>query len=1196
MRKSKHANQVVAQEGLTTKRGRPFGTTKATLVKSHSSNQSRMTSFLSNQDNAMISNQNAKDLVSANSSDDSFIIADNSADINSKIRTVWLTDEPVEEEQSSRTSEGRVIDDFEEELLDDLDEEIIEQMDREAGLVEESSAVDRYLKTIQDKIKEDNKKDALRSPRPPKEYRNGTFWVHRKDPAFALRDQLESSPEILYQPRIFLWFPHHLVSDPKCPKCTIPTKFFVKEWNTHPRARRITDTDELRSSTMADCIDRKNNNISSYDNFSHFCDKKKYPGYISCSNFLSHAYSLYIEEFVPFMDQSNLMLDGVILKGDHSFKIIKHMGKTNGTSVFSSLYTIMNEYDETRMQVLAHTKSLKELSGSFESMMDGYRSYGFEMLKVFYTDNVMADKNTLEAYISSLSENVRAILVDKTAGSTTLSNNTPEPLALPEHVKIKLLDDVEGINEACQVILDSVSESSSKQVLAEIDCEWVAPNFRTTAAPTSHVALVQIYHQESETKTIERHMQYSSQLSSTKNNDVRLSNWEALELSDQQKHYAALNAYAAVAVYNSVEDMQLVNEPVSRSTCPGTFVGGFPKNSSKLIAATAFGYIYDPGDEGYFSSVLSNIFVPTERGNMVLVKFVEVKRPGYILEKYRSDETQQGDSSVTLEMFGDAPFFAFVQYKCLRTALEATGLKKGTVEPPNSVAELQDSVALSAAVSALNDDLTLQSSCQVPVSLRHGMAKDFKRRFRDCLFAVNQEDKRKVEEYLTSIGSDWDMHLVNNLDLVWERDRESLFNKESLAASKRMMDQIKTGYVSDVVDGPPLYTEKGLDKNGLMRYSCSRGTSSVAGSCHFNIIRKFSSFNAGLRLTNTALSDYRLYHNINMGSKNRYGLTHKSHYSPWLAQSIDILRSKVGRPVRTDSYFDNNLLRNTYLCGHTTEKFGITPIPSHVKIDYLMKPYNPLTYFKLDQFIESNTIKTSSSQSLSKKFLEEQTKSHSARFTKSRISEERIFKLSTLPIVKLPNIYYASHQFIYRYLSKCQGTKYAVTAVHTPQEKALFSSMLSDSTENAKYVYLKSSNGSVNFGLMAAAWSKLCSPSKYIYYKTPEHLYSYYNILEDRKKYRDTVAYNIDASRSIRLLGQCKRRYVSSEQAKKYRRLEPSLLTCTSIVSTSTTEVAKEAPVNIAPRPSAIEPPIEIVEPIVITRIDQTTEALSAFS
>ncbi|OBZ88715.1 hypothetical protein A0J61_03232, partial [Choanephora cucurbitarum] len=165
MKKSEHANRVVAQEDSTTKRGRPFGTTKATLLKTHSSNQSRMTSFLSNQDDAMISNQNATDLVSTTSPDDSFIITDNSADTNKATQSVsqcsemesrlegvvsnlevqnsnsivndCITNEPAEEERSSRVSEGRVIDGFEEELLDDLNEEIIEQMDREAGLVEE---------------------------------------------------------------------------------------------------------------------------------------------------------------------------------------------------------------------------------------------------------------------------------------------------------------------------------------------------------------------------------------------------------------------------------------------------------------------------------------------------------------------------------------------------------------------------------------------------------------------------------------------------------------------------------------------------------------------------------------------------------------------------------------------------------------------------------------------------------------------------------------------------------------------------------------------------------------------------------------------------------------------------------------------------------------------------------------------------
>ncbi|CAO3615236.1 unnamed protein product [Mucor hiemalis] len=73
---------------------------------------------------------------------------------------------------------------------------------------------------------------------------------------------------------------------------------------------------------------------------------------------------------------------------------------------------------------------------------------------------------------------------------------------------------------------------------------------------------------------------------------------------------------------------------------------------------------------------------------------------------------------------------------------------------------------------------------------------------------------------------------------------------------------------------------------------------------------------------------------------------------------------------------------------------------------------------------------------------------------------------------------------------------------------------------------------------MAAEWSKLCSANNYIYYKTPEQLSSYYNIIEDRKKYRDTVAFNIEASRSIRSLSQNVQRYKEKVPAKKYRCIE----------------------------------------------------------
>lgn len=69
------------------------------------------------------------------------------------------------------------------------------------------------------------------------------------------------------------------------------------------------------------------------------------------------------------MDQHTSMLDGVVLKGDHSFKIIKHMGKMNGVSTFNALYTVLNEYEEIRLQVLSPTKALSHLASSFDNMI-----------------------------------------------------------------------------------------------------------------------------------------------------------------------------------------------------------------------------------------------------------------------------------------------------------------------------------------------------------------------------------------------------------------------------------------------------------------------------------------------------------------------------------------------------------------------------------------------------------------------------------------------------------------------------------------------------------------------------------------------------------------------------------------------------------------------------------------------------------
>jgi hypothetical protein len=149
------------------------------------------------------------------------------------------------------------------------------------------------------------------------------------------------------------------------------------------------------------------------------------------------------------------------------------------------------------MQVLAHTKSLKGLSGNFSSMIESYTRYGFEMPKVLYTDNVAADKNSLESYIPSLLKDVKPLVGknvdDRTMSSIDLDNL---PLAeIPVHLNIVLKDTEKDINKACQIILGDAD--TEDEIFVGFDCEWVAPNFRRVLKITSHVSLIQIFHKKS---------------------------------------------------------------------------------------------------------------------------------------------------------------------------------------------------------------------------------------------------------------------------------------------------------------------------------------------------------------------------------------------------------------------------------------------------------------------------------------------------------------------------------------------------------------------------------------------------------------------------------------------------------------------------------------------------------------------------
>jgi hypothetical protein len=129
------------------------------------------------------------------------------------------------------------------------------------------------------------------------------------------------------------------------------------------------------------------------------------------------------------------------------------MGKINGISTFLALYTVLNEYEEIRLQVIAHTKALSHLAPSFNSMIDTYKKLNFEMPKLFYTDNVAGDKQFLEKVIPSLLDNVEHVHPPMRY-LVTLNDLTSLPVAsLPENIQVSISSDSVDIDSSCAVIL-----------------------------------------------------------------------------------------------------------------------------------------------------------------------------------------------------------------------------------------------------------------------------------------------------------------------------------------------------------------------------------------------------------------------------------------------------------------------------------------------------------------------------------------------------------------------------------------------------------------------------------------------------------------------------------------------------------------------------------------------------------------------
>ncbi|CEP12601.1 hypothetical protein [Parasitella parasitica] len=249
-----------------------------------------------------------------------------------------------------------------------------------------------------------------------------------------------------------------------------------------------------------------------------------------------------------------------------------------------------------------------------------------------------------------------------------------------------------------------------------------------------------------------------------------------------------------------------------------------------------------------------------------------------------------------------------------------------------------------------------------------------------------------------------------------------LFDKRCKKVASNVLETIKKGHVSDP-PGVAWYYHMYIDRLGFPVYRCTRGF--IEGGVHQNNVRKFASFNASPALTDCALADYRLRHNIQVGSKNMYRITYRSHFSPWIQQAINFMRCKIGQPVLR-SYSD------------PSEKLDVCGNPS---------------------------------------------------------------------ITITPEVDSVFGNMQYNYVSYMQGTKYAVTPVHTDEEIKLYDKFrLTDSLASGI-------NQPDYWQKFATAWSKALNESmlrKNVFYKTAESLLlkQHFNKTEDKSKNYNSLRMN----------------------------------------------------------------------------------------
>ncbi|KAL6307399.1 hypothetical protein BKA93DRAFT_747778 [Sparassis latifolia] len=827
--------------------------------------------------------------------------------------------------------------------------------------------------------------------------------------------------------------------------------------------------------------------------FSLFGDRSGYAGFVPTASYFHQFYDCLIESWAPEMEQRISLLSARVLSVDHSFK------------------------------------------------------FGHEPTESIYTDNVRADKRELEWAFPSLLHNITPVPV----------YSNLETVALPPNWSVIHLTSTHQVNTWFNVIMNHQLSGSS--VTVGFEMEWPVNISAGTCGP---VALIQIAYQKSvyliktlpyvqdgvlhlpqslltflrsplytkvgvnisaDSKKLQADCGFSAEdtpfsgqielatllhRSLLKDATIHVSpHWGDAELHPDFIKYAALDAYTTWEVYSHLSNMgvlQFVTSDTPGGTPATLFLPDGKEVASGIItldhvnklhgievtksrvtltisAIHVPAYLHPaalcPGQKATALSALgalpfsivayarqvrtSESLVPRReapasssvQGQLAsqdyLFKTTEITRhdPGPVIESGILDDLDDSEQPDTVD--GDIVPSQTVE-ESVRDPVAEAALRELLLQYEDPDISSQDAVRS----RVLGDIWHLHD--QFPISQHHDLHQPFARALSAAIFIPNAEDKVVVEAILGKLAVSYNSKILSKPHWVLHRIRHHIPSPEVLLP--RVTAIIKMyGPLKDSTTNLPLFNEKAWD---------------IAKNVLENIHQGYYSDPPGVQLYYKVGVDKR---GLNLyrcccGTNDVEGGVHQNlirftsfNISP--RHVVCVCSDPQAQKV------DNNYVAGSSYIGH----FDI-PLKNQVA--------------SMLDILSSSDVFDADVKRLHGSWLNGNDY--------ARVNED-----SDTPYARVqpPR---------HHYLSKRQGTQFAVLPVHTREERDLFQLFVD-------LLPLFKMPGQPNWDVAAAVWSNHADGRK-IFYKLPEHIKSYYKTWNEHCNENNSVALNIAACARIRAL------------------------------------------------------------------------------